>query len=360
MESLFTTLGGNVNLLDPQAFALNRAGQISEAQSQRLNRAIAWNQGCVTLIFLPISILLGIMALGALLADEFRLNMLLPAVCFGGVALLFIVISLAGVWNMFSGWQKVSRDRQNNAIRQAQGRVSFDKNGYFFEADGRHLKFTSPDLTGGLLPGGVYRVFYLQESGLLLSAEEVFPPSPAQVRAALTEILAQANGFTLDDLAANRNGEVTLAQRMKPLGQVIGGAVFGLMALAFGGLFFLQVIPNVETGEALPALLIPALVFGVFALVGGWMVVGGLLDIAISSLEQAQGAGRKEKRTSGSRSRSTRYYYVIDGKSFQVTRRAYAALLEGLDYRIYYLPRTKKLVSIEPVDVTTQAGQYSL
>lgn len=359
MQTLFTTLSGSANLLDPEGLAANRAGQISDAQSQRLNMAIAWNQGCVTLIFLPISILLGIMALGSLFAGDFGPNMLIPAVCFGGVALLFLVISVAGAWNMFSGWRQVSRDRQNNAIRQAQGRVSFDKNGYSFDADGRRLKLPSPEHTGGLLPGGVYRVFYLEESGVVLSAEEVFPPSPAQTRAALTEILAQANGFTLDDLAANRNGEVTPAQRMKPLSQVIGGAIFGLMALAFGGLFFFQVFPSADAGEALPAMVISALVLGIFALVGGWMFLNGLLDIAVSSLEQAQGAGRKEKRTSGGKSRSTRYYYVIDGKSFQVARRAYTALLEGMDYRIYYLPRTKKLVSIEPVDVTTEAAQYN-
>lgn len=359
MQPFFTALDGNMNLLDPEGLAANRAGRISEAQSQRLNMVIAWNQGCVTLIFLPIAILLAIMALGSLFAGDFRPNMLIPAACFGGVALLFLVISGAGAWNMFSGWRQVSRDRQNNAIRQAQGQVSFDKNGYSFDADGRRLKLPSPEQTGGLLPGGVYRVFYLEESGVVLSAEEVFPASPAQVRAALGEILAQANQFTLDDLAANRNGEVTPAQRMKPLGQVIGGAIFGLMALALGGLLFFQVLPNVDSGEALPAIVIPALVLGIFALVGGWMFLSGVLDMSLSSIEQWQGVGRKQKRTSGGKSRSTTYYYVIDGKSFQVSRRAYNALFEGIAYRIYYLPRTKKLVSIEPVDVTTEVSLYN-
>lgn len=350
-------VNANVNLLDPEGVAANRVGRLSEAQSQRLTMTVAWNQGCVALIFLPISVLLGIMALGGLLGGEFRREMLVPVACFGGVALLFVVISVAGIWNMFSGWRQVSRDRQNNAIRQAQGRIAFDKNGYFFEADGRHLKLPASEQTGGLLPGATYRVFYLEESGFLLSAEEVFPVSPAQARAALTEILAQANGFTLDDLTANRNGEVTTSQRMKPLAGVLVGILVVLMLLAFGGLFFFQVFSNAETGENLPVIVIPVLIFGMFALLGGWMVLGGLLDIVFPSLQQAQGAGRKEKRAGGGRSRSTRYYYVIADKRFPVTRRAYAALMEGLEYRLYYLPRTQKLVSIEPIDVTTETAR---
>lgn len=359
MQTLFTALGGNINLLDPQDLAANRMGEITEAQTQRLNLALGLGSGCgALLVFIPV---LGFLVL---FGTVFYLtgvgdDSLIPFLFLGVILVVMVATFAPRLWKLFDSALKLKRDRENRAIRQAQGQVAFDKNGYSFQAGERRLALLSTEHTGGLLPGATYRVFYLEESGFLLSAEEVFPVSPAQVRAALVEILAQANGFTLDDLTHNRNGEATPAQRMKPLGGVILGAVFGLMALAFGGLFFFQIYPNVDSGEALPALLIPALVLGIFALVGGWMFLNGLLDMSVSSIEQAQGPGRKEKRTSGGKNRSTRYYYVIDGKSFQVSRRAYTALLEGIDYRIYYLPRTKKLVSIEPVDVTTDATQYN-
>ncbi len=346
-----------MNLLDPQDLAANRMGEITEGQNQRLNFALGWGQGCgsvfvlvvVGSIFIMFSTVFYLVGLGD--------GVFIPIIFLGVILVVMLTKFGPRLWAVFDNALKLKRDRENRAIRQAQGQVAFDKNGYSFQTGERRLSLPSTEHTGGLLPGATYRVFYLEESGFLLSAEEVFPASPSQARAALVEILAQANNFTPDDLTHNRNGEATPAQRMKPLGGVIFGALFGLMALAFGGLFFFQVFPNVDSGDALPAMIIPALVLGIFALVGGWMFLNGLLDMSVSSIEQAQGAGRKEKRTSGGKSRSTRYYYVIDGKSFQVNRRAYTALLEGIDYRIYYLPRTKKLVSIEPVDVTTEAAK---
>ena len=359
MQTLFTALGGNMNLLDPQDLAANRNGEITAAQNRRLNYSLGWGQGCGLLVFLPVMLVMGAGFVTMFLTSDNSSPVLIPLLVMFGFTLLVLTIFAPNLWRVLNNALKLKRDRENRAIRQAQGQVAFDKNGYSFQSGERRLALPSTEHTGGLLPGATYRVFYLEESGFLLSAEEVFPASPAQVRTALRDILAQVNSFTLDDLTHNRNGEATPAQRMKPLGGVILGAVFGLMALAFGGLFFFQVYPNVDSGEALPALLIPALVLGIFALVGGWMFLNGLLDMSVSSIEQAQGPGRKEKRTSGGKNRSTRYYYVIDGKRFQVSRRAYTALLDGIDYRVYYLPRTKRPVSIEPVDVTTEATQYN-
>lgn len=357
MQSLFNSLGGNMNLLNPQDLAANLMGEISEAQNRRLNLALGWGQGCSLLIFFPVMLMILAGFTFVFLVSGGVSVALLPLIVVAGITFLVFINLVPGVWQVFSNTAKLKRDYENRAIRQAQGQLAFDKNGYVFKTADRNLLLPSAENTGGLLPGATYRVFYLEESGFLLSAEEVFPVSPAQARAALTEILAQANGFTLEDLAANRNGEVTSSQRMKPLAGVLIGMLIGLAALAFGSLLFFQVFPNVEAGEALTVMVVPALVLGVFVLIGGWMVVGGLLDMSVSSLEQAQGPGRKEKRTSRGKNRSTYYYYVIGGKSFRVTRRAYTALMDGLDYRIYYLPRTKKLVSIEPLDIQSRAAQ---
>lgn len=350
MQNFFSN--NPIHLLDPEGIAANRAGRLSEAQKQRLNTAVEWNQGCAAVLVLPMAAALGMFVLFNLAEGlQDRLVLVLMLV-FGSLALVLLSVSAAGVWNVVSAFQRVNRDRRNLAIRQAQGKVSFDRNGYFLEADGRRLKLPAPEQTGGLLPGAVYRVFYLEESGLVLSAEEVFPPSPAQVRAALNEILAQANGFSAEDLAANRNGEVTPSQRIKPLAQLIIGAVSSLVALAFGSFFYFQIVPEIEDSAALFMLVVPALILAVFFLFGGWMVLSSLLDMSFPSVASIEGKARKQKHTSGGRSRSTTYYYVIGEERFQVSRRAYNALVEGLPYRIYYLPRTRKLVSIEVLDLT--------
>lgn len=46
------------------------------------------------------------------------------------------------------------------------------------------------------------------------------------------------------------------------------------------------------------------------------------------------------------------YFYRIGNERFSVPERAYHALIEGIPYRIYYLPRCKKLINMEPLAPT--------
>jgi hypothetical protein len=41
------------------------------------------------------------------------------------------------------------------------------------------------------------------------------------------------------------------------------------------------------------------------------------------------------------------HFYVLDGQRFIVSQKGYAALTEGPSYRLYYVPRSKRLVNIE-------------
>ena len=45
----------------------------------------------------------------------------------------------------------------------------------------------------------------------------------------------------------------------------------------------------------------------------------------------------------------SRYYYRVDNLRFQVSRTAYNALVEGLRYRLYFTPRSRTIVAIEPL-----------
>ena len=71
-----------------------------------------------------------------------------------------------------------------------------------------------------------------------------------------------------------------------------------------------------------------------------------------ATVETAQGVGQKstERRSSG-RSRRTVYLYNIGEQKFEVPQSAHPALIEGLEYRAFYAPRTRRLLSIEAVDV---------
>ncbi len=348
---MFSTSDRKVNLLDPQNVAANRSGEITRQQKQWLTMAVGLGGGCA-MASLSLFILVSLPFLLAILSTiEDRGDFV--ASLFGIGVLVTIALGLIlSAGRSFPLALKVHRDQNHGAIRQSQGQLAFDKNGYVFQTGERRLLLPSPEDSGGLLPGVTYRVYYLEESGFVLSAEEILPPRPAQVRTALQDILAQANGFTLDDLMQNRNGEITPAQRMKPLTDVIEGGFLMLFSLLMGGLSAWGLIQDGLIG-LLP---LPLLVSGLFVLIAGWRVVSGLLDMSVSSLKQVQGLGRRKKiATRG----GSRYYYVIGERRFQVSYRAYKALLEGIEYRAFYLPRTNMLISIEPIDVLMPATHYA-
>ncbi|PWH15243.1 MAG: hypothetical protein DDG60_06400 [Anaerolineae bacterium] len=358
MQNLLPGLPTSVNLLDSEGVAANRAGRILEVQRQRLSKTIPWNQGCSALVLLPMIMVLIFLALSPFARAVENWTTIVVALGLGLAVLFLLLVFGASVWNIVDSLRIVQRDLQNNAIRQTNGRVLFDKSGYFFDADGRRLKLPAPGDTGGLMPGVLYLVYYLDESGVILSAEQSFPPSPAQIHTALTEILAQANHFTLEDLAANRAGEVVPTQRLRPLGQMLFGILLGLSVLG-GAAWLALFLPILNRSEYIPFLLIPAIFLAIFAFISVSMVWKGLLAVFASSPAQIQGIARKEQRVSGGRNRSTRYYYLIGEHKFQVSRLAYLALLEGCSYRAYYLPGTKTLLSIEPLDITPCMAGYN-
>lgn len=344
------------NLLNPQEANANRNGRITDAQRQRARVTVAWNQGYGAVVLLPFLLVFGGISLAMWQGGGESILALFFALGSGIAALGLLGIIGLALWQVLDALRKVNRDLQQNAIRQAQGRIAFGKQGYFFDADGQPLRLPHLDQSDGLLPGVLYRVYYLAESRLVLSAEEAFPPSPAQVRAALTEILAQANGFSQDDLTANRNGILTPPQRRKLLAQAMVGIfqiTFGLISAWFA---YRQILPWKTEIGALFSLAALGVVLLIFVLIGGQTAMRSLLDLTTGSIEQEQGTGRKEKQVSQGRNRATRYFYVIGNLKFQVSMRAYNALFEGAKYCAYFLPRTKKLLSIEAVDVTDTNG----
>jgi len=351
MSAFFNPMEGHTNLLDSYNLEANRRGEITETQKQRLNASFNWVQGLAVLIVILFfgGTVCFISSIPVLAGEELESGSLLVLLVVGGV---FLFVSLFGgrnLWGMLDTAIKLRRDQANRVIRQAQGQLSYHKKGYIFQVDERKLTLP-PQGTGGLLPAVTYRVYYLEESGILLSAEEVFPAGLAQVRAALDEILAGANGFSLEDLAANRNGEATAAQRRKVLGRVIAGLVMIVMALGFSVIVIFGTLDGVQ-GEPIFVLMFGAFLV-IFLLAGIALLAKALLDLFISAPQQAQGVGRKEKRVSGGKHRTTRYYYLVGGESFEIGSRAYTALIDGLEYRVYYLPHTKSLIAIETLSTS--------
>lgn len=341
MMNLF--LPTSVDLQNQAEFQANQRGEITSDQNARLMASVGFQGGCVVLLasFIAFQFLFGMVFFVTISWGEIALVISLVV-----LLAVFALIFRLGAWPLWQRWSALKRDRENRAIRMGQGQLAYEKGKYIAQAAGRDLLLPASANAGGLKPGATYRFYYLEESGFVLSAEELYPASPAQARSSLLGILASANNFQLEDLELNRNGEMTSAQRMKALPSVLFGLLIGAFPVGIGLVFFF--VGREEDGDLL-ALLIPALFLLIFAGIGGYMFFNGLLDLMSHAPLVTEGAGRKEKRTSGGKNRRTTYYYVVDGVFFQVGRGAYQALVDGENYRVYALPRTKGLLTIEPL-----------
>lgn len=182
--------------------------------------------------------------------------------------------------------------------------------------------------------------------------------APGIASAGLLHVLAQANGFTPEDVQTNRQGWMSPRQRT------------GVVRRTIGCLFWLLILVGSVVSGAVPAL---GVTFG-----GFWPLGLGLLGLAvyallsftfISGARQQLRDGRvafmdgfvererKESSDSDTGGTTTSYSYVlyqqqpsgVNHQRFSVTGAAYSALVPGLRYRVYYLPSDQKLVSIEPL-----------
>jgi hypothetical protein len=95
-----------------------------------------------------------------------------------------------------------------------------------------------------------------------------------------------------------------------------------------------------------------------FTAFGARAVVTALLG---QKIEQVEGVGNISSRTSGvGDTRRTSYFLEIPRFSLEVSKRVYDVLVDGLYYRIFYVPRTKYLVSVEVLKLQGQDGQWAV
>jgi hypothetical protein len=231
------------------------------------------------------------------------------------------------------------------------------KNGFSARVNEEDLILSATHDSSGLLPGVRYNFYYLPESRFVLSAEQLGEVSSGQVKLALTDILAQANGFTMEDLNANQNGEVTDAQRWAGLKKMIPGVIFMGVALIFGLLFLFPLLSGFDLSSNLVPLLFVGGFLAIFVAIGFTMVLNAILDFNTSEPEGVEGEGRKvTRRKSSGKSSRTVYYYVIGDHEFEVPQKAFPALVEGITYRAYFMPRSKRLVTLEPTSIPGMDG----
>ncbi len=346
MSTFFNNLEQPFNLLDEQAFEANRRGEITAAQQRYFESVMGWKR--MILLMIAAIILGGIFgfALFPILFGGKWYKDSVPVLFIGAIFLAVMLFMGVGIFTQLYRNMKLQRDLANRAIRQGQGQLAHGKKGYIFEMVGSRLRMPA-DQSSGLLPGAVYQVYYLEATGVLLSATASYQANANQSRMALNEILASANRFSAEDLLANKNGEVTFAQRSKLFSNIILGVFILLGSLLFLIPFILMPVSSRLT-ESVSAIFCVILLIAILPIIGGALLLKALLDMVSPQLQQVQGWVSKERRVVRTgKSSHVEYNYVINNLRFRVDYRAYTALVDGLQYRIYYLSRTKKMIAIE-------------
>jgi len=159
----------------------------------------------------------------------------------------------------------------------------------------------------------------------------------------LQAALAQGNHFTLEELAANREGHLSRRQALRVAAPSLVIAPFGVI--------FLATLAELLRAGLIQALPEPAgILSGLILAAAGLLPLGYSLrrigDALVRRTISAAGIVRGDIDTSGD---STTYRYRLEKQKFRDGPRAYQALVSGMTYRTYYTPLSKTLVSIEPL-----------
>jgi hypothetical protein len=388
-----STVRDYATLTNPASVAANRAGVLSDEQRRALDRRGARLPVAAVIVVLMIGVgfilplLIGLGIIGA--GPDNQINPICAApvalIGLGVLSLVFVIPAYTRRWS-----SHIREDLAAGRVEQDEGEVTFTPRGYqAFLAPRASL--TTP-VIGPIerpfpprvvqLPPGRYRFYYLPRSRTLLSAEPLIPaqedpdfapappapdplaglpgyvpttqavphaawaaaaPARGEGLAALQAALAEGSRFTMEELAANREGRLTGRQTWRLLALLPVLVPFGMLFVAVGvGML------RTWTFQGFPQAF--GIAFALAFLIGGLMplLLGlrRLLDALARRVVSVDGVVKAELDSSGD---SSTYSYRVGKMKFQVRPRAYPALVSGMAYRIYYTPLSRTLVSIEPL-----------
>ncbi len=313
---------------DLDSLAANRRGELTEAQRDWLrvsNPAFNWQaSGFVAAFIILISI--SFVPMMGSVPTEALLSVGLSMLIIGVVATIPIV---RGFWQH----RQLKADLAAGKVEMGEGQITWRKNSYKATTDGRPLKTQ----VGFTLEPGDYTVYYLPNTRWLVAAErKAMQPAEAPT---LQSVLAQVHRCDGEALEANRKGDLGEGQRRYILFVCAANFFAVLVALGLIG----WIVVNNGSNDVFSS---GFLIVAVTLFAAGFFAVRGFKlarDLMSGAVRVAKGKG--SKTASGGRSPS--FYYQVGNEKFSVSANAYVAFVEGRDYKIYYLPFSKRIVNVE-------------
>jgi hypothetical protein len=256
---------------------------------------------------------------------------------FGGMSLL--IIGSAITYTRRSN--RLRRELQHGPIAHAPGHVTWNGRQYVAAVPGKQLKSAIGKID--LLPGE-YHFYFLPNSGFLLSAEPIAVDT-AHSQAQLSQNLAHTFSAKAGDLPLNRIGRLSGRQRLRLFWYSAGYGLLAVIGVFFAIGLYAGYLANNE--PASPWLAGCYLLFGLAMVVYALQATAArLLDALTGQCHTATGRVELITRTAG---RSATTHYLVQGIELNVPHKAYFSTFQGIPYHVYYTPRSKIVVSVEPV-----------
>lgn len=273
----------------------------------------------------------------------FLLLMIVP----GGLGALFAA-RLRGIQTAVGAGRVLAVE----GLAETQTKVAMRGGAAYYVRIGEVEFFITRDLQQAFESGKPYRVFYTPKRRIIVSGE--FAPMPDSVTRAsrlVTPKLANAIGFSREDLEANRAGRLSPVQVA-----VLSKSRNHHLLLALVGLPVAVAIAHFwpVLAERFWAILF----WGAFDLIAAALVVVSLWG-AWCRAQDARGGEiavtrgllqRHTDETNGSARRQPSYKVVVAGVQLQVPLKVFGAFADGGHYALYYAPRSRVLLAAEPLD----------
>ncbi len=350
---------GVYDLTQPDFVSANRYGQLAPQQLDAFKAAYLWPG-------------IGFLVLGILFGGVFLVltgGMLVSLLAEGDeewwIALIFLVFPVVlggsflfgGARNLWT-WYRMSTP---SSLATAEGRLVWRRNNYRGEIEGANLSLPgSTELTPG-----AYRFFYVTGVNIVASAEKLsLSLTSNDEQEELSRAMRDALDFTPEDLDANKTLQLSGRQRNRMIFSVIGQAIFlGILVLTpvigFGVYWLSEGQIRIDGSDYFPILFVGAVLLIIdIAILAS--IISGVREAFGGTVESVTGYldERTEVRGSG-KSRRTYYYYIVNNQKFTVTPAAHKASIKNLRYTLYYLPKSRKVVSAEPIPSTPSDEGYA-
>lgn len=349
------------DLTNPDYTASNRFGRVTPEQMSALKNMYLWppvfGLGLVGIFGCSMLAVFGAVALSQAVSSRGNNSYmwLIGLALILGVGIFAFAIAPGSLMSLWT-WSRLS----GRATASGEGRLVWRGGAYRGLIEGK--AYNLPKAVE-LAPGS-YRFFYVPEAGLILSAEKLqLTLSADEGRAEVQQALQDVFHFSADDLRLNQAFELSFNQRLRVLLAAANGVLvsFGVLAL-FAVVLAVYVWFSGGTSSltGLRAIILPVVslvyvVAVIIVMVGNFMraleAFFGKVATTSGNLIEAVEIVR-----SGRNSTKHVYSYVIGGMKFRVSQAAHQASIENQPYRVFYLARSGRIISMEPLPGDGAAG----